>query len=123
LDDPVRSRYSDTSRSAHGDHLPHGHHLDQIAQAELVAKVPVHTQNNVPRVTRTDTEGAITSHFSTMNRKDLSRLSISVSFKFGSAVGSTDVPFSSSQVVPKEFGPFAQSVNDYRDNVSMGTRV
>jgi hypothetical protein len=25
---------------------PLGHHLDQIAQAELVAKVPAHTQNN-----------------------------------------------------------------------------
>jgi hypothetical protein len=26
--------------------IPLGHHLDPIAQAELVAKIPTHTQNN-----------------------------------------------------------------------------
>jgi hypothetical protein len=40
-----------------------------------------------------------------MNRKDLSAFSIAVSFKLGSAYGSADIPFSTSQVVPKEFGP------------------
>ena len=58
-----------------------------------------------------------------MNRKDLSAFSICFSFKLASAWESADVPFSTSQVVPKEFGPFAQSVKGYRDNVSMVTKA
>jgi hypothetical protein len=45
---PAGIDYNDDRASSRQRHSPLGHHLGQIAQAELVAKLVAHTQNNDP---------------------------------------------------------------------------